>query len=125
MCRSEAEKDTWLHLLRQGLLQQYRNKISATLRHALFFRQRTFIEEVSFSPDIHVYFSLASLFPGPFHLRIEVEDRPLTNHKSFMISRSFALSWPLRGIPKGTEVRIILDECLVYAGTIREMAEKA
>lgn len=124
-CRSEAEKDTLLYLLPQGLLQRYRNKISATLRHALFFRQRTFIEEVSFSQDIHVYFSPDTLCPGPFHLRIEVEDRPLVNHKSFTVSPPFILSWPLRSIPTGAEVRIMLDERLVYAGTIREMAEKA
>lgn len=124
-CRSEAEKDTLLHLLPQALRQRYRNKISATLRHALFFRQRTFIEEVSFLQDIYVHFSPDTCCPGPFHLRIEIEGKPLVHWKNFTVSQPFVLSWSLEGIPKDAEVRIRLDECLVYAGAIRGMAETA
>lgn len=124
-CRSEAEKDTLLHLLPQAQSWRYRDKISATLRHALFFRQRTFVEEVSFLPDISVYFSPDTRCPGPFHLQIEVEGKTLADIKNYVMCQPFVLSQSLKGFRKGAEVRITLDGCLIYAGAIREASETA
>lgn len=116
-CRSEAEKDTLLHLLPAELRQQYRNKIVASARNELFFRQRTFIERAVLMKDrIYLRFSPDTRVPGPFHLRVEINaGRALLHERSdFRLPpHDYGLSLP--GSFSTYDVRITLDDHLVYA----------
>jgi hypothetical protein len=49
VCRSEAEKETLLHLLTPQLKQKYQNQIVATGRINLFFKSHTFLQTTRMS----------------------------------------------------------------------------
>lgn len=65
-CRSEAEKETLLHLLSPLLRQEYRRMIVATTRSMLFFRQYTFVETAHpFNEDSSPSFFPRDQIPRP------------------------------------------------------------
>lgn len=119
-CRSEAEKDTLLHLLPIVLRRQYRDKILASTRNELFFRQRTFIERAALlGNQIDLRFSPDTKAPGPFHLNVEInaEDTRLTKEQSDFDLATFDYVLRLR-LPRqfsAYEIRVTLDNHLVYA----------
>lgn len=118
-CRSEAEKDTLLHLLPLKLRQQYQDKIVASTRSELFFRQRTFIERaVLLGNHIDLHFSPDTKAPGPFHLdvKINAEDVHLTKEQSdFNLATSnYVLRLRLPRQFSAYEVRVTLDNHLIY-----------
>ncbi|HAJ36313.1 MAG TPA: hypothetical protein DCL15_11525 [Chloroflexi bacterium] len=116
-CRSEAEKDTLIHLLPVALRKQYRNKIVASTRNELFFRQRTFIERAVLMNDrIYLRFSPDTKAPGPFHLRVEISaGRPLLYERSDFRAPPHDYSLSLSGSFSAYDVRVTLDDHLVYA----------
>ena len=70
-CRSEAEKDTLLHLLTDALQPLYERKIVATTRSDLYFRQHTFLESVRMeSESAYLSFSPDTQSPGPFRFQV-------------------------------------------------------
>ena len=70
-CRSEAEKDTLLHLLTEAQRHQYEGRILATARSELFYKQHTYLESVRMDSEAaYLSFSPETKSPGPFRLRI-------------------------------------------------------
>ena len=70
-CRSEAEKDTLLHLLTDALRPLYETKIVATTRSDLYFRQHTYLESVRMeSKAAYLSFSPDTQSPGPFRFQV-------------------------------------------------------
>lgn len=81
-CRSNAERETLLHFLPPNLRSRYQDKIVATTRSFLFYRQQTFIEIVRLSSEAaFVHFSPETKSPGPFRLRIELETPSFQGHQ--------------------------------------------
>ena len=122
-CRSEAEKETLLHLLPLKLRNKYRGKIVATSRTNLFFRKHTFVQTVRLSSrtaDFH--FSPDTASPGPFHLRIdlEVDDQKKYLEKKDMTANT-TLSIPLGRPFSNYRIRLALDEYLTYANSYEEV----
>lgn len=71
-CRSNAEQETLLYLLSPDLRKQYQDKIIATTRSTLFYRQHTFIEFVRLSSEAaYVHFSPETKSPGVHAYRFE------------------------------------------------------
>ena len=69
-CRSEAEKDTLLHLLTGALRTQYEGRILVTARSKLFYRQHTYLESVRMDSDAaYLSFSPDTQSRGPFQLQ--------------------------------------------------------
>ena len=124
-CRSEAEKDTLLHLLPPKLRRRFQSRILASNRSALFFRRRTFIESATLLPNrVHLRFSPDTECPGPFHLRIEI-----TAHRTFIqgddhfiLGPSFEYLITFRPPLLHYEIQVTLDGHLVYANTFKDIS---
>ncbi len=123
-CRSEAEKDTLLHLLPSHLRQKYQRKIFASNRSPLFFRKRTFIENASLLGDrIHLRFSPDTTAPGPFHLHIEITTNKtfVTKIENFTLGPSYEYRILLRQYLGRYEIKALLDGHLVYANAFDDV----
>lgn len=124
-CRSEAERETLLHLLPPDLQQQYQDKIVASTRSDLFYRQQTFIETVRLSSEaVYFHFSPETKSPGPFHLRVQVEiasSQHSLEAESFKLERPYVLQIPLPFLSTDYTIRLYLDDHLVYANTCEKM----
>lgn len=116
-CRSEAEKDTLLYLLPDTLRQQYRHKILASTRNELFYRQRTFIERVVLLKDrLYLRFSPDTRAPGPFRLKIEINNGTAVVHERPNFSLPpYDYDVPLPGAFPAYTVDVMLDDHLIYA----------
>jgi hypothetical protein len=124
-CRSEAERETLLHLLPPDLQKRYQNKIFASTRSSLFYRRQTFVETVRLSSRAASFrFSPETKSPGPFHLQVELEiasSQHSLNAESFNLKRPYILEIPLPSSSTGYTIRLCLDEHLAYANTYEEM----
>ena len=70
-CRSEAEKDTLLHLLTDALRHQHEGRILATARSELFYRQHTYLESVRMDSEVaYLSFSPDTQSQGSFQLQV-------------------------------------------------------
>lgn len=124
-CRSEAEKETLLYLLSPEFRERYENKIPATTRNTLFFRQYTYVESVDLATNYALFrFSPDTQSPGPFQLRIEVDD--LIQHRTYHWERGdINVKGELRinfRIPLTMyNIRLLLDGHLVYANSYEEV----
>ncbi len=124
-CRSEAERETLLHLLPPDLQKRYQDKIFASTRSTLFYRRQTFIETVRMSSEAACFhFSPETKSPGPFHLQVELEiasSQHSLDAESFSLERPYILEIPLPSSSTGYTVRLYLDNHLAYANTCEEM----
>lgn len=124
-CRSEAERETLLHLLPPDLQKRYQDKIFASTRSTLFYRRQTFIETVRMSSEAACFhFSPETKSPGPFHLQVELEiasSQHSLDAESFNLERPYILEIPLPSSSTGYTVRLYLDNHLAYANTCEEM----
>ncbi len=124
-CRSEAERETLLHLLPPDLQKRYRDKIIASTRSTLFYRQQTFVETVRLSSEAaYFHFSPETKSPGPFHLRVELEvasGRHCLGAEDFQLERPYILAIPLPSLSDGYTIRLYLDNHLAYANTFEEI----
>jgi len=117
-CRSEAEKDTLLHLLPPTIKSQYRDKIFASSRNELYFRRRTFVERAMLI-NSHVYlrFSADTEARGPFNLKIEIESagQKFIHEKKSFLFPPFDYVFPLDATFYSYQMSVMLDDSLVYA----------
>jgi hypothetical protein len=122
-CRSNAERETLLHLLSPYLRSRYQDKIVATTRSTLFYRQQTFIEMVRLSSEAaYVHFSPESKSPGLFRLRIELETPSFQGHQEierFSLQDGYRWKFPLVMAISYT-IRLFLDDHLAYANRYEE-----
>lgn len=74
-CRSTAEKDTLLFLLRELNIQGWQDKIFSDSRRQLFFKKWTYVDKVLLGKnEIQIRFSPDTVTPGPFQLNVSVSD---------------------------------------------------
>lgn len=74
-CRTSAEYETLLNLLKPAALKRWIRKIGVGAKSNLFFREWTFVEEVNMSNDsIVVKFNPTSRSPGPFEVMVEITE---------------------------------------------------
>lgn len=124
-CRSDAEKDTFLHLLPADLRQRFQGKIFASTRSELFFRRRTFIENVTLLADrFHLQFSPDTESPGPFHLRIEMTTTRKfeIEDEDFTLGPAYEYRVALRHPFSQYKLQVNLDEHLLYANDFNEIS---
>lgn len=122
-CRSDAEKETFLHLLPENLAKKYQGKILATARSEHFFRRHTFIQRARLSSTSVVFqLSPETQSPGPFHCQATFEFESLQRtvvRKDFRAgSRDLQIEWnrPITDY----QIRLTLDGHLAYANRYRE-----
>ena len=124
-CRSGAERETLQHLLPPDLRSRYQNKIVASTRSDLFYRQQTFIETVRLSSEsAYFHFSPETQSPGPFHLQVELEIASTgysRDVESFELTRPHILGIPLPVSSTGYTIRLFLDDHLAYTNTYEEI----
>ena len=124
-CRSEAERETLLHLLPPDLQKRYQDKIVASTRSNLFYRRQTFVETVRLSSKAAYFrFSPETKSPGPFHLRVQVEiasSQHSLEAESFKLERPYVLQIPLPFLSTDYTIRLYLDNHLAYASTFEEI----
>lgn len=123
-CRSEAEKDTLLHLLSPNLRQKFRAEIFASNRSELFFRRRTFIESATLLADgFQLRFSPDTECPGPFRLRIEITTTQtmIQENEDFTLGPSYEYVATFRQPIHRYKIQVTLDDHLVYANRFVEI----
>jgi hypothetical protein len=118
-CRSEAERETLLYLLSPDLLKRYQDKIVASTRSTLFYRQHTFVERARHSSQtIDFYFSPETKSPGPFSLLIDLEiasQHHISKLEDFVIGKPYVYRIKLPVSATSYRVYLTLDEHLAYA----------
>jgi hypothetical protein len=123
-CRSEAERETLLHLLPQRLRKKYQDKVVATTRSFLFFRRQTFIETARLSSKaVHLQFSPETESPGPFFLLVELEtatDQLYMGVEDFQLGPNYKKV--IRLPATSYTIHLYLDDHLAYANKHEDIA---
>ena len=74
-CRSEAEKETFISFLSEPQRNQWANKVFHGKKYDLFFSQWSYVEQVTLDEDgARFSFNRNTSTPGPFDLKVAVED---------------------------------------------------
>ena len=116
-CRSEAEKDTLLHLLTDALRPLYETKIVATTRSDLYFRQHTYLESVRMeSKAAYLSFSPDTQSPGPFRFQVIIRSNNDTrrNAKEDVFLQKGKFRGKINTGFNEYELEIRLDRHMVY-----------
>ena len=116
-CRSEAEKDTLLHLLTDAQRSQYKRRILATARNELFYKQHTYLESVRLDSEVaYLSFSPETQSPGPFHLQIIIRsgDDTRQHTEDAFTFQTGEFRWNIRTGFDDYEFELRLDGNLVY-----------
>jgi len=123
-CRSEAEKDTLLHLLTHGQRPRYESRILATARNALFYRQHTYLETVRLDSNAaHLSFFPDTRSIGPFKVQVNIRsDNGIRQYadNSFTFQRG-GFQWNLNTGFEDYVLELHLDEHLVYQNRYIEL----
>lgn len=123
VCRSQAEYETFLHLLPRNARARWRNNVRIdNHRTRLFFKRWAYVESVEVdSSRISFHFNKSPEHPGPFHAKVSVtdtlsgkqfalEDQELAADNSLVFNLSAAA--PLFDY----FARLTLDGQIAYAG---------
>ena len=126
-CRSEAEKETLLHLLSKSLRKKYERIIASSTRRRVFFRQHTFVERARLgSKSIRFEFSPETQSIGPFRKDLVISS-PQLDRDIIRDGSVFDVDRPLRIIlPKELDqytVRLELNGYLAYANEFKELGQ--
>ena len=116
-CRSEAEKDTLLHLLADALRPQYEGRILATARSELFYRQHTYLESVRMDSEAaYLSFSPDTQSQGPFQLQVIIRsgDEIRQSTEDAFSFQSGEFRWKINTEFDDYEFELRLDENMVY-----------
>jgi hypothetical protein len=123
-CRSEAEKETLLHLLPPDVRRKYRNRIVATSRANLFFRRHTFVENARlFANRAEFDFLPETASPGPFRIvvKVLVDSRAhVWKRTDFVANCNLAV--PFSRSLETYDIEVKLDGHLVYANKFEEIS---
>lgn len=125
-CRSQAEYETFLHLLPPGTLANWVSKIGVRPDLGLFHNRWTFVKEVDMSNEsVFFKFNRATEAPGTFNARVEITE-PLTGHRyswyneDYYANDNLDLRLHTLQNPEDYLVRLTLDEQLAFAGHYQE-----
>lgn len=125
-CRTQAEYETLLHLLRPDAKEKWAAKVGLGAKGNLHIRQWTFVEEVALTRErIRFQFNPSSKTPGPFRACVKIREDYTGNEYSWSSDPYFAKS--TLGInlqtlrhPEGYTVRLDLDGQLAYTNHYEE-----
>ena len=126
VCRSQAEYETFLHLLPASIRRHWRNRIGLGNRMNLFDKHWTYVQSVDLSSTRTVFrFNTPSRTPGPFHANASftdtVSDRQFTWEKaSFSTDEPLPLDLSKIGPLWDYYVRLSFDGHIAYAGRYQE-----
>jgi hypothetical protein len=128
ICRSQAEKEALLSLLRRmsaPLWAKYHSITIATQRIDLYFRQHTFVMSARLDATSAAFeFSPDSSSPGPFAaratLRTDAQSREWINSSYIIDPARSTLSLTWKQPLDAYELDLFLDDHLVYAGQYTE-----
>lgn len=119
-CRSEAERQTLLHLLPHQIVPKWQRKIRLG-EQGFFERKWTYVEEVVVAnQNITFRFNPNSLTPGPFNMKIKYSDQnrrsPILWNKRFEQLPN-VLPLHLQDATQG-EIQLYLDDALAFSDFI-------
>jgi len=116
-CRSEAEKDTLLHMLSGALRPRYEGRIFSATRSELYYRQHTYLESVRLDSEAaHLSFSPDTRSRGPFHLQVTIrsgDDIRQITEDAFSFQRG-KFRWRINTGVDDYELELRLDDHLIY-----------
>lgn len=119
-CRTQAEFETLLHLLKRETLEKWSNYIGVGTQMNLHYRRWTFVEQVVLSSKtIDFYFNPSSISPGPFHIRVDIQEHATSEvyrweDKSYFASSNLGLDLHKLKHPERYTVSLTLDGRLAY-----------
>jgi len=123
-CRSEAEKETLLHLLKENpkISDKYSGIISSSGKYELFEKRHTFVESVNLNRDnVVIQFSPDTQSPGPFELKVNLIFSAFSKQliKSINLSEfDFSIKVNIPEKWKGSyTIKVLLDDYLVYSNS--------
>jgi hypothetical protein len=127
VCRSEAEKDSLIHLLDYASWRTWHNHILTEGKLDLFERRWTFVERVNFFGDkVAFHFSPDTITPGPFEAQIKVIDlkgqkSTVEKMKDFYCKKRCIFEFPAN--LTDYEISLSLDGDLAFADAYQETDE--
>jgi hypothetical protein len=119
-CRSEAERQTLLHLLPWSSSMKWGDKVRLG-EQGFFERRWTHVEEVVvINPDITFRFNPNTKQPGPFEVKIEYCEQnnqpPVTFSKTIAkLNQAYIVRFPNA---KWGEIKLFLDDALAFSDMI-------
>jgi hypothetical protein len=125
-CRTQAEYETLLHLLKPKAREQWSAKIGLGTKANLHYRRWTFVEQVELSREkIRFHFNPSSRTPGPFSARVsirelETDDEYIWEDNSYSASSTLEINLQNLKHPESYEVRLELDGRLAYSNSYEE-----
>lgn len=125
-CRSQAEYETFIHLLPAGTQALWVDKIGVRPNLGLFNSNWTFVELVTMtSKRLYFRFNKGTQTPGPFNARVEIVE-PVTglrytwNNNSFHADDVLDLSLHTVKNPIDYSVHLWFDDNLAFMGRYQE-----
>ncbi len=121
VCRSEAEKDTLLHLLPETVRSHYAKRILSDGRLSLYNRKHTFADRVSLASDhLTVHFSPDTLSPGPFAAQLTLSAGGKRYQSERTLRANDSVEFPFgRSVPEYA-FELTLDGNLACAGLYKD-----
>lgn len=122
-CRTQAEYETFMHLLSPATRQKWARKLGLGTKANLHFRNWMFVEQVALSQSEMVFhFNPSSRDRGPFKLRMEMTVS--VSQKTFFWEKDIQLDDPVLKfnlvplkISGGYSVRLAIDGRIAYSNT--------
>lgn len=122
VCRSQAEYETFLHLLPRNARAHWRNKIIIDTRTHLFFKRWAYVESAELdSSRIAFHFNKFPEHPAPFHASVSIADtlsdkRFAWEKQALTAAGSLSLSLGNAAPAIDYFARLTLDGQIAYAG---------
>jgi ssDNA thymidine ADP-ribosyltransferase DarT-like protein len=124
-CRSDAEKETLLHLLSPELRRQYQDRVLSATRNILFHRRHTFVSTARLSSgSVYLSFSPETESPGPFQFSIALSMAGRSyRHQDdeFILEKPFGYRLDLDAPAQAYTVQVTLDKHLAYANAYEDL----
>ena len=127
VCRSQAEYETFLHLLPQNARMRWRDRLRIdSSRKPVFLKHWTYVESADLSSSrITLRFNESSKTPGPFQADAYITDTISRKefswqNASFTASKPLNLSLDSIGPLWDYSVRLTLDEQIAFAGRYQD-----
>ena len=125
-CRSQAEYESFLHLLPPRAQMRWADKIGLAPRMHLFNKRWTFVESAELgSTKVVLQFSRHSLTPGPFSAKVSITDT-ISEKRFAWVDQCYEADGLLEvslcdiGPLTDFSIRLSLDGQLAYAGRYQE-----
>lgn len=125
-CRTQAEYETLLHLLKPQALEQWSAKIGPSSKGNLHYRRWTFVEQVELSDkNIRFHFNPSSSTPEPFSARAEIRELETGDvytweNNSYSADSTLKLDLKTLKHPEAYEVHLYLNGALAYGNMYKE-----